>query len=62
MASLMMGKRMIKEETHEGGNIGALYLKIISLGIMNSLYDPSAVGETYEAVGPESVTMVRRVR
>ena len=61
MASLMMSKRMKKEET-KGGNRGALYLDIISLGIMNSLYDPSAVGETYEAVGPESVTMVRRVR
>ena len=22
-------------------------------GIMNSLYDPDAVGQTYEAVGPE---------
>jgi len=26
-------------------------------GIMNSLYDPDAVGQTYEAVGPERFTM-----
>ena len=25
---------------------------------MNSLYDPEAIGQTYEALGPERVTMV----
>jgi len=31
-------------------------------GIMNSLYDPDAVGQTYEAVGPERFTMNELVR
>ncbi len=31
----------------------------MNIGIMNSLYDPEAIGQTYEAVGPERITMVR---
>ena len=34
-------------------------LLLMNIGIMNSLYDPEAIGQTYEAVGPERITMVR---
>ena len=35
------------------------YFTVVNIGIMNSLYDPEAIGQTYEAVGPERITMVR---
>ena len=31
----------------------------LATGIMNSLYDPSAMGQIYEAVGPDRMTQVR---
>jgi len=49
----LKGKYTVKRPVH---------LTDVTSGIMNSLYDPSAVGETYEAVGPESVTMHDLVR
>ena len=30
----------------------------LATGIMNSLYDPSAMGQIYEAVGPDRMTQV----
>jgi len=33
-----------------------IWMSDVVTGIMNSLYDPAAVGQTYEAVGPERLT------
>ena len=30
----------------------------LATGIMNSLHDPEAVGQTYEAMGPQRLTQV----
>jgi NADH dehydrogenase (ubiquinone) 1 alpha subcomplex subunit 9 len=39
-----------------------VFMSDVVTGIMNSLYDPEAVGQTYEAVGPERFTMNDLVR
>lgn len=39
-----------------------VFMSDVVTGIMNSLYEPSAVGQTYEAVGPERFTMNELVR
>jgi len=39
-----------------------VHVSDLATGIMNSLYDPEAVGQIYEAVGPERVTMHELVR
>ena len=33
-----------------------IWMSDLVTGIMNSLYDPAALGETYEAVGPDRLT------
>jgi len=33
-----------------------VFLSDLTTGIMNSLYDPDAIGQTYEAVGPQRLT------
>jgi len=33
-----------------------IYMSDLVTGIMNSLYDPAAIGETYEAMGPQRLT------
>lgn len=39
-----------------------VHMSDLVTGIMNSLYDPEAVGQTYEGVGPERLTMNELVR
>ncbi|XP_023331840.1 NADH dehydrogenase [ubiquinone] 1 alpha subcomplex subunit 9, mitochondrial-like [Eurytemora carolleeae] len=39
-----------------------VHMSDVVTGIMNSLYDPEAIGQTYEAVGPERITMNELVR
>jgi len=39
-----------------------VWMSDVAEGIMNSLCDPAAVGETYEAIGPERFTMNELVR
>lgn len=45
----MQGELTIKQPLH---------LSDLVSGIMASLYDPSALGQTYEAVGPQRLTQV----
>lgn len=49
----LKGKYTVKAPVH---------MSDVATGIMNSLYDPEAVGETYEAVGPQRFTMDEIVR
>jgi len=39
-----------------------IWMPDLVTGIMNSLYDPEAVGQTYEAVGPERMTQAEMLR
>lgn len=39
-----------------------VYMSDLVTGIMNSLYDPEAVGQTYEAVGPQRLTQADLIR
>jgi len=53
MPLYLKGKYTVKQPVH---------MSDVVSGIMNSLYDPAAVGETYEAVGPQKFTMNELVR
>jgi len=48
MPLYLKGKYTVKQPVH---------MSDLTTGIMNSLYDPEAIGQTYEALGPERVTM-----
>jgi len=39
-----------------------IWYRDLATGIMNSLYDPAAIGQTYEAVGPERVIQADLLR
>lgn len=39
-----------------------VHMSDVTSGIMNSLYDPSAVGQTYEAVGSQRLTQAELIR
>jgi len=49
----LKGKYSVKQPVH---------VSDLVTGIMNSLYDPEAVGQTYEATGPERITLHELVR
>jgi len=39
-----------------------VWMSDVATGIMNSLYDPTALGQTYEAVGPQRLTQHELIR
>jgi len=39
-----------------------VWMSDVATGIMNSLYDPTAIGQTYEAVGPQRLTQHELIR